>query len=394
MNDPVIDKYQNSYRYTEDVWSQTYEPNPYKKFPDRFHDQKTYWKLVGDELGVSAKLYKRMINQLIYKVFVARFDNDIMKHFCFNPKGKPQQIQPYALRQLNNCYDYIVQAKKDGNWNITPFIYNLEEDPKFLKEHFGKGLWKKFCKNSFSRNQLICKTSRDQAVEGFKLMNEIPSSLLKWRVGANLTIMELQWCKQHMKGLWTDRRAIHNACQLVADTHRMAMQLNENFNLNWDRERMQREHNRFVELQNERWRAGVALRFQYVETIGDFSWIENIKAHKLDCFEYEGYTYELLDTVDKIKEEGADMHHCVGTYAPRSSRGEYAVYSVKKDGKKYSTLGIDRGKSVTVQNEKVPVIYSFNQHYKACNQVIDDVDCTEGAKILIKQLNKFSKGEK
>lgn len=59
------------------------------------------------------------------------------------------------LSQIHRVYDLLNQSMKDGTTNIDPFIIKMGLPPSSLKKIFGKSLWKKLCKNSFSRNYYL-----------------------------------------------------------------------------------------------------------------------------------------------------------------------------------------------------------------------------------------------
>jgi hypothetical protein len=74
------------------------------------------------------------------------------------------------------------------------------------------------------------------------------------------------------------------------------------------------------------------------------------------------------------------MHHCVGGYANLSSEGKYVVYSVKKDGERYSTIGFNRN---PISGEIL-----FNQHYKKFNNQVDCLDAKAIPFIIASKVNE------
>ncbi len=76
------------------------------------------------------------------------------------------------------------QCRKDGIPHIIPLVGNFGKSPKELKEHFGSSNWKKICKNTYSRNKLLSKTSLQFQVD-INILNA-RSSVLQY--GGDLAI--------------------------------------------------------------------------------------------------------------------------------------------------------------------------------------------------------------
>ena len=81
------------------------------------------------------------------------------------------------------------------------------------------------------------------------------------------------------------------------------------------------------------------------------------------------------------------MKHCVGSYSDSVQRGQYLVYSITIEGKRYSTLGVN------ITNNGKNTEYSFSQHYKKCNAQVDCTDVKDLANLLVEQLNRNSQEE-
>lgn len=121
--------------------------------------------------------------------------------------------------------------------------------------------------------------------------------------------------------------------------------------------------------------------------------------------EFEGFHFKQITNSWDLIDEGRKMHHCVGNYADRCYKTEYAVYQVEdvretkeakaKNGKKEkserATLGLFID-TVTKQDEKTgkekeAIVAKFNQMYRHSNQRASD-EMREAANEMIKQLNK------
>lgn len=62
-----------------------------------------------------------------------------------------------------------------------------------------------------------------------------------------------------------------------------------------------------------------------------------------DRAEVDGLTFTVLRTIRKLREEGAEMRHCVASYAGSVKNGDCAIVAVSRDGVGVATLEIDRG---------------------------------------------------
>lgn len=121
--------------------------------------------------------------------------------------------------------------------------------------------------------------------------------------------------------------------------------------------------------------------------------------------EFKGFKFKQITSSWDLIDEGKKMHHCVGSYADRCYKTEYAVYQVEdvreekevkdKKGKKEkperATLGlyIETAKKIdekTGKEEEV-LVAKFNQMYKHSNQITSD-EMREAASKMIKELNK------
>jgi len=121
--------------------------------------------------------------------------------------------------------------------------------------------------------------------------------------------------------------------------------------------------------------------------------------------EFKGFSFKQITSSWDLIDEGKKMHHCVGSYAERCYKTEYAVYQVEdvreekevkvKKGKKEkaerATLGlfIDTATKIDEKTgkEKEILVAKFNQMYRHSNQRASD-EMREAANEMIKELNK------
>lgn len=327
---------------------------------------KEYYRAVNDVLGVAPRVYLKAFNFHMYNHLVARFDNFHVKKLCFNYPAK--KLCPSKLRNLNKISATLDQLKKDNLYHLAPIVFKLRKDPSELKKEFGKGAWKKVSKNSFSRNNLLMHV-QSKNPEVLKEFNTLPSSLLKYTSVTNLNF--LHWVEGKMKGKWNKKREIELANHTFIDTERMAGQLGEPFNLNWNPEEMKAAHDRYMQQVISGKRKVNNQVFDHYNSVP-------VKTYSKGDFEA---TY--LKTENEIHLEGARMHHCVGGYSNMVKRNEYAVYHITFKGEKYSTLGLVVRKDLV--NNKLT--YNFSQHYEACNQPVSP-EAEEFAKEIVFKLNK------
>lgn len=68
-----------------------------------------------------------------------------------------------------------------------------------------------------------------------------------------------------------------------------------------------------------------------------------------DLAEVEGYTFHVLRTLRRLREEGSAMHHCVAAYSGDVKRGRCAIASVRRDGVNVATLEIANGSAKQIK---------------------------------------------
>ena len=95
-----------------------------------------------------------------------------------------------------------------------------------------------------------------------------------------------------------------------------------------------------------------------------------------------GWTATLLTKGEDILAEGLAMHHCVAAYADSVAEGKYLIYSIKKDGERYSTLAYSHYRmrpTTKIEEAYYPAAMhtTFNQHYKVCNKIVDNPNALE-----------------
>lgn len=133
----------------------------------------------SDKYGITASKFKAVFNAKMLNLWV----DPIKEHanrFAYNSNGK---LKDYMVGIIWEMLPEIEQAKKDGIYNIVPWILHEGKNPQELKEHFGKSNWKKICKQTMTRNKMIAvsfrKRSHYNEADSLDTALSMPSYLLK-----------------------------------------------------------------------------------------------------------------------------------------------------------------------------------------------------------------------
>lgn len=311
-------------------------------------------KVRCDEFGTSFIAEYKHFMRLQYKAFVSDIPKIVTNNYIkgwYKTNNLSQGIVPERLKVVRRNIETINQTIKDGNSHILPFVVFTGKTAEDLKKEYGKGLWKRLCKNSHYRNKLI------EESNAVSVMVNYPTSVIKMvnRIsGCGYTNAEFKkefadWCTKYFKGKWTtlthgDITGIYNC---VKDTKQMAEQLGYKFNLNMDYDSLKQLHDKYAKAIRDR---------QY--SSAPFDWLKDIPKQL-----NEGdYSIVLLDNPRSIREEGDVMKHCVASYIYLVARKEYLVYSVMKNGEKVSTVGYYKTNNG----------WEIQQQYGKCNSIVQD----------------------
>lgn len=307
-----------------------------------------------DEFGTSFIAEYKHFMRLQYKAFVSDIPKIVTNNYIkvwYKDKNLPHRIIPYKLNIVCSNIEAINQTIKDGNSHILPFVVFTGKTTEDLKKEYGKGLWKRLCKNSHYRNKVI------EESHAVSVMVNYPTSVIKmvnrisgcWHINAEFKKELADWYTKYFKGKWTtmthgDIIDIYNC---VIDTKQMAEQLGYKFNLNMNYDSLKQLHDKYAKAIRDR---------QYSSE--PFDWLKDIPKQL-----NEGdYSIVLLDNPRSIREEGDVMKHCVASYINLVVRKEYLVYSVMKNGERVSTVGYYKRNDV----------WEIQQQYGKCNSRIQD----------------------
>lgn len=326
--------------------------------------------------GMTPTTFSKMHNKLVTDLWIDPV-RELSKRLCFDNSRRPKE---YLMHKLHDNLPAIKQAQEDGIDNVIPLLMATGSSPEQLKKDLGKSLWKSLCKNSFTRNSHIAKlVMRLPHYYGnnLKLLNSFPSKYLKkgGRFYLDFTEASLWVVNNNLYDNTYDSpyRRHSGFIHLYGDTETMSKQLGKPFNKSWTLAQMERKHEEYTQLVN--------LRKFSPERLDSLEGIKVVEGS------LNGYEYKLLDSRLLIANEGSEMRHCVASYIERVVSGRYLVYSITKEGKRSSTLGID----IFQQDIGKPSKYLLNQHYGFANKCIEDENEKEVAELIIKELNKEKK---
>ena len=365
-------------------------------------DRLAYYKKA---LGGNPKTYVREFQACMFKAFIPEDLRDIVHKYCRT--GMRREWVENQVTSVPKKTPLLRQMIKDGQTNILPFAL-ASKDENFnisdFRKSVGKSAWKTLVKNSTTRNYLICEASRKGLTTGdpFRISSDpldqvvnlihYPSTILK-NYDDKLRGYSLEAVNLMKKDRVLGKKEEHfKYVQTIKDVKHMYGQLGKTVpkqSSKWTLDKWEEKHEWCVEQINLK---------KYSKT--PFEWMSGMhKTFNTD----KGFTATILDNAFSIRTEGDIMKHCVGSYSDRVEDKRYMVVSIKdKEGKNYSTLGcymkyktlnISLGGSPSKPNvEESPERLVFNQHYRHCNQPVQDEDVKDFATWVITQINKQLRG--
>jgi hypothetical protein len=296
-------------------------------------------------------------------------------------------VNSYLLESIWERKHLLDQTEEDDLKVIQPLVFALNLSPQELKAGFGKGLWKRLCAESYTRNRYIgrllssgigrriagTKQPRlERASEAVQIMLSMPSKYLKRGLKAPLKIDKVgeMYCRleragevQRLNSTLADRDVVVNPAgpcplDIIIDTRRMCFSLGEEFNYSWSMKKVREKHEEYSRRKDQE-------RF----SPKPFSWVEDPWVVKSQEILHEGVEHRLtlLDNAYALKGEGREMKHCVGSYASGCADLTYIIYAVERNGEKYSTLSF----LAEVDEQDKILRVSVGQHYERQNRRVD-----------------------
>lgn len=304
-------------------------------------------------MGITPTKWIKVYNYHVGKAWVQP-----IKEYEWLLRGYRGRFVYHRIKDVWENKNLLDQVRNDGLEHLLPIVLLEGASPAELRKKYGKGAWKKICANSKSRNRLIYQRCSNYRVDdAVHIWNKIPTTVL--RVNHFIPSSGLFWAIENRQTPLKDRWSIRRLSHIYADTQSMADRLGEPFNPKWGLRRMQEQHN------------------LYTDQISARCYSDDPFGYEQNIVENRDFKATLLLSPKEVAEEGMRMRHCVSMYIPRCSKGNYQVYSITKDGQPYSTLGL-------VKNDDC---WQIDQHYKACNERVDNEKALQLARKVVAKVN-------
>ena len=129
----------------------------------------------------------------------------------------------------------------------------------------------------------------------------------------------------------------------------------------WYMEKQKSWHEEEILRQRERMAAEKAKREEF-EKNRKYAWDSLIEP-----FDRNGYHVVPLLKAQDLREEGEEMHHCVGSYDRTCEEGTCRIFSIQKEGKRVATLDIRKMRDISKQDENLGWRWVQQQIRGSCN---------------------------
>lgn len=304
---------------------------------------KVLYKNLHEAFG--SKIWIRF-NGAMYNTFVKA---NIPKEALFAVSHRGYHWKKLDVTLVNAAVEYnhlVQQAVKDKTLNLLPLMLHTGMDTQQLKQHFGKGLWKRLANTSKSRMAYLApmvKHNPDWIDVRTGILARHQTFVSRYATSGSYIIAAK---------IAPTIKDYRQTSDIVFDTMRMAEQCGSEVNKDWSYRRWKEEHETLSKLILTK----------------DFT---TVPFTDVVTYQKDGYTFTLLNTQFDIALEGKTMRHCVGSYAKKASLGDYHVFKVEGHGER-ATLGV---------RDYVEEL-KFDQCYGHCNQSVSDRLNTAAHKIV------------
>lgn len=321
----------------------------------------------GDQLGVSAAMFAKMLNGAIVRAYIAPNYKAISQFGYFNGK-----INHHFVKLIIEHSDIIAEYVEDGNEHLACFAILLGNAQQ-AKKTLGASLWKSLHKNSRSRNVLIVHNLLDLGSASYNLLSigvgtrcatlqKLPSTLLKLPVTDLPPEYLLSAIKASGLPLYKiDFNAFYSYRNTWDDCRRM---LGDKFNDKWSYSRVKKEHDTEAKRLN-------AMKY----STEPFPYVEKLPG----TIKHGSFTATLVTNAREINNLGIEQRNCVGSYHRKCCQGTYAVYVITDKEDIISLVGLSKASS---------------QHYHACDRIVEDAERIAFSKKIIEEvrplLSKYS----
>jgi hypothetical protein len=303
------------------------------------HHPKEVRKLLHQNFG-SKSPYR--VGAAFYNTFVR---DNIPKEAAFavyDSGYRYKNLVPHLVNRAVRNNHLVQQAVKDKTLNLLPLMLHMGMDTQQLKQHYGKGLWKRIANTSKTRMKLLA-PFLDKNPEWVNVRTALLS-----RPGPIEGLENLHLCAAKLA---PTRKLFEHTFFMIRDTARMANQLGFDINYGWSLKRWQKEHD-------------LAAKETLKQKFCPKPFTEAVN------YSVDGYSFTLLNSKLDIATEGSIMHHCVASYADRASESSCHVFRV--EGNERATLGVsDNGTSL-----------SFSQCFGRCNSAVSEKLISAARKVV------------
>jgi len=299
------------------------------------------------------KVWERF-NKLMYREWVIPVRD--FSSVAYNPLSGGYDYR--ILRKLHDNLDTLNAVKDDGLMNVYPIVALKGLSPDRLKKDLGKGLWKRLCSNSKTRNELLVRCVMKIDFEykdprDLYSLNTIPSTLLKRGI-----ICE-DWKNLLPKfGALKcfDKQEVIKYKQHKQDTILMAERLGKTTNPKWSAARWENEHDNFSKEIN---------MLKYSDKLYPYL-VGKESIYGITSTSHKGLKATILKSPLEMNTEGSAMRHCIGSYHDRVDKNWRDIfYSITENGKRVSSLQLNL-------NYPVEPNAHVRQHYGFANSIIKD----------------------
>lgn len=348
-----------------------------------------FYNTAGDELGCSLAKFTSMLHGASYRAYIK--DNEVLHNRFGLLRGTGRLSRDsYVVKLVNYNIDILKEYISDGNAHMAGYGLTLG-NASTAKEMLGKGLWKQLCRNSLSRNDLICKilvytslTTKDLrrgnglSIKGLVMfLNKIPSTLFKRFSAQDIMttyLVSKHTCTPDLIGKVVkylnkplcriDDREIMRYNDIISDTFRM---IPTDYNPEWSIKRIIKEHKDA---------AGRALLSKASTKI--FSSVDILP----NIYSHGDFTASICKSAYDMVLLGIQENHCIGTYSRYVEHGHYIAYLITDTNGLASSIGIKNPNST---------LYLPNQHYHSYNAHVEDGARLSFGKDLIKLVSEIMK---
>lgn len=334
-----------------------------------------YWH---DLTGQWPKQTVKMFKKVFYDFYVKPYEDvvSLVGYRCYG-------IDYNSLFDIIQNIDMLRQVLQDGNKHVLPLCQTFNNNTHGLKQMFGKSLWKKLCKNSFTRNKKIAqhaikfyRNSHGVHIVDIVLRlnclkyKHLASFFKGHRLGTNIRNMgyfpNVDWC---VAWDWPKNQdEYHTLSNYAYDTAHMSRRVfGTDATRELDRVKTVDDlfelHDYCVENINKG-------RKLIAPSESTFDFVKNLELAGV-ARTYGNYKLTIVETPKQLHELGKDQRHCVYSYSHHIGAGEYLVGTLSDSKGVCATIGwrID-------DKYKLPAL---DQAYGKCNsklpqEVLDLVD--------------------